>query len=178
MSSAWLNHGETTIWERGRLRAVLADIEIAGHSRGLHLALRVATAAANCIVVDGRERVLVLRRYRWITNHWGLELPGGRVDVWESPLEAAVREVREETGWEVNDAEPLIDTFPTCGLTDHHFYSFRARAATRSGPPIDLHEADELLWLTADEIRSSLLDGRVRDGFAYSALSRHMLEQV
>jgi|SRR5579859_5085436 len=56
--------------------------------------VRKATGSA-MVIVNGRGEVLVLRRsyppFDWV-------LPGGNAEVGESPVETALREVREETG--------------------------------------------------------------------------------
>jgi len=50
------------------------------------------------VLDDVGERVLLVRRHRFIVDRWLWELPGGYVDEGESPAAAAVREVEEETG--------------------------------------------------------------------------------
>lgn len=65
---------------------------------------KVASLAA---VFDEEERLLVMDR----SDGTGWGLPGGKLNVGESTAEAAVREVREETGVEVRPAE-LVDTYP------------------------------------------------------------------
>ncbi len=63
-------------------------------------------AAAGAVVVDGARRVLlVLRRRPPAQGEWSL--PGGHVEPGESPEEAVVREVREETALDVRIVAPL-----------------------------------------------------------------------
>jgi 8-oxo-dGTP pyrophosphatase MutT (NUDIX family) len=57
------------------------------------------------VVLDPEGRVLLLRNDR---DEW--ELPGGRIELGETPPECVVREVREETGWHVA-AETVLDTW-------------------------------------------------------------------
>jgi 8-oxo-dGTP pyrophosphatase MutT (NUDIX family) len=54
----------------------------------------------NVVALTADERVVLVRQYRFGTEEIGLEIPGGLVDPGETPLEAARRELREETGLE------------------------------------------------------------------------------
>jgi ADP-ribose pyrophosphatase YjhB (NUDIX family) len=59
-------------------------------------------------VVDGGRVLLVKRRFEPLAGQWSL--PGGSLEVGESLAAGAAREVREETGLEV-DVGPLVEVF-------------------------------------------------------------------
>ena len=59
------------------------------------------------VVHDDQGRVLVLRHRYWSAAAWGL--PGGYMKAGETPAEALVREVREETGLSIRDVQ-VVDT--------------------------------------------------------------------
>lgn len=56
-------------------------------------------------VVLQAERVLLLKNER---DEW--ELPGGRIELGESPEDCVVREIAEETGWKIS-AGPILDSW-------------------------------------------------------------------
>jgi len=66
---------------------------------------------------DGRACFLLTRRAAGLRNHGGQwALPGGRLDPGENPVEAALRELREEVGLEISDPGPVLgelDDYPT-----------------------------------------------------------------
>src|SRR4051812_34321422 len=53
----------------------------------------------NIIALTADEQVVLVRQYRVGIDALCLEIPGGMVDPGETPMEAAVRELREETGY-------------------------------------------------------------------------------
>ena len=74
------------------------DVETPGGARFEHHVLRMQRVAV-VLVIDDAERLLMLRRHRFIDDSWGWEVPVGIVEPTEEPMHAALREVREETGW-------------------------------------------------------------------------------
>jgi bis(5'-nucleosidyl)-tetraphosphatase len=106
--------------------------------------------AAGVVVVrdtpDGM-RVLLLRAYR----NW--DLPKGRLEGEETPLEAAVREVREETGLgrlEFSWGEESIDTEPYAGGKVVRFYVARtgeAQVELPVNPDLGRAEHHEFRWV-------------------------------
>lgn len=57
------------------------------------------------VVLDAHDRVLLLRNDR---DEW--ELPGGRIEIGETPEECVAREILEETGWTVSTG-PILDAW-------------------------------------------------------------------
>lgn len=108
------------------------------------------------IVLDGTGRLLMVRRgHEPDRGRWSL--PGGRVEPGESDEEATVREVREETGL---DVEVLGDPvggveLPLSGDRVAVVVDFRCRPLPGTDPT-DLRagdDADDAGWFTDDQVR-------------------------
>jgi 8-oxo-dGTP pyrophosphatase MutT (NUDIX family) len=100
-------------------------------------------------VVDDDGRLLVIKRAddgRWC-------LPGGKLDVGESPEEAAVREAREETGVRVA-VEELVDTYAVepPSSSPHHTVVLLYRCTAIGGEPTTTHEADAVRYLYPGDV--------------------------
>jgi 8-oxo-dGTP diphosphatase len=60
------------------------------------------------VIRDGEGRVLIAQRTAGRHMAGGWEFPGGKVATGETPLQALIRELREEIGIEVSAARPLV----------------------------------------------------------------------
>ncbi len=132
----WTVHGERRVYDNEWMRVALVDVELPSGARFEHHVLRMP-AQASGVVVDVADRgVLLLWRHRFITDTWGWELPAGRVDAGETPIEAGARETLEETGWQPGPLAPMFTYFPHNGTSDMTLQPVRrhvGHARRRSG---------------------------------------------
>jgi ADP-ribose pyrophosphatase len=103
--------------------------EYVGRARGIR-------AAAILAVEDGH--ILLVEQYRVPLGKRCLELPAGLIgdqdDPDEEALDAAARELEEETGWRAETLESAGDFYSSPGMVSEHFTLVRARGLTRVGP--------------------------------------------
>ncbi len=167
----WTVHGERVIYDSPWVRLTLADIELpGGGGRFDHHVLRMPAQAAGVVVDDPTRGVLLLWRHRFVTDSWGWEIPAGRVDEGESPIEAGARETLEETGWLPGPLRHLNTYFPHNGSSDATFNLYVTGSATFIGEPTDPYESDRIEWLSWPHIRAAIESGDVRDGLSLTAL--------
>ncbi|MGN6472231.1 MAG: NUDIX domain-containing protein [Mycobacteriales bacterium] len=97
------------------------------------------------MVRNAHGQLLLVRRGRPpAQGTWSL--PGGRVEPGESPADAAVREVREETGLDV-EVERLLVTVPVLGYLVHDFAASVTGGALAAGD-----DADDVGWFSPAEL--------------------------
>ena len=166
----WTVHGERTIYDSEWMRLALVDVELPSGKRFEHHVLRMPAAAAGTVVDDPERGVLLLWRHRFTTDTWGWEIPAGRVDAGETPIEAAARETLEESGWRPGPLRPLLTYFPHNGTSDSVFHVFSAVTAEHVGDPTDPDEAERVEWLSWDDVRGEIAGGRVGDGMSLTGL--------
>src|SRR5581483_9776788 len=86
--------------------------------------------SAVMMAVDGKKRVLLVRQYRLPADRYLWELPAGKVDEGETPLQAARRELIEETGYRAKKWEKLIRFWPSPGFVAERMTIFLATGLT------------------------------------------------
>jgi len=113
----------------------------------------------------------LLWRHRFITDTWGWEIPAGKVEIGESPIEAGEREALEETGWQPGPLQHLTTFHPTNGMSDHTFHVFLADGATHIGEPTDTSEATRVEWVPVTRVREFIASDDIRDGLSLCGLA-------
>ena len=124
---------------------------------------------------DGVDRIVLVRQLRYPVNTYVYELPAGLVDEGETPMEAAVREYREETGlhFEPLNLDPALwnPYYSSVGMTDESVstaYGYASGAIASDG----LEENEDLTVVLADreEAKRILKEERVCSKCAYLLL--------
>jgi 8-oxo-dGTP pyrophosphatase MutT (NUDIX family) len=87
----------------------------------------------NVIALTTSGRLVLVEQYRHGTDEVTLEIPGGAVDPGESPLEAAQRELEEETGYRAASWHLLGSVEPNPAFLSNSCWTYLARGCTASG---------------------------------------------
>jgi ADP-ribose pyrophosphatase len=109
--------------------------------------------------IDDKGRILLVRQYRLPARQALWELSAGRVDAGESVLQAAKRELREETGFRAKKWSKLNSFYVSPGFLEEKMtiYVVEELSAGKTDPMED--ERIEVRWFRPRE-----LDGMIREG--------------
>ena len=99
----------------------------------------------DCVVVlpvDSKGNVLLVCQYRHAVDKELLELPAGSIDPGETPEQAAIRELREETGYKPGKLDALGGFYSAPGYCTEYLHFFRASQLEVS--PLSAEDTDEI----------------------------------
>ena len=120
-------------------------------------------------VTDDRH-VLLVRQWRHPAQAVLLEAPAGHIDPGETPLEAAVRELREEAGHTALHLDPLPGFWAAPSISTEFMHGFLATGLTTSSLPQDDDEDVELAKTPISDIPDLIRDGAIVDSKSIAAL--------
>jgi ADP-ribose pyrophosphatase len=138
----------------------------ASDGKGYEIRRSIVRHAGSAVMmaVDAKKRVLLVRQYRLPAAMEMWELPAGRLDPGESPLQAAKRELREETGCRARKWKKLATFYASPGFVSEKMTIFLATELKEGeAEPMD-DERIECRWFTSAEIDAMLQSGKIIDG--------------
>ncbi len=118
-------------------------------------------AAAVPLLKDGR--VILVRQYRKAIERETLEIPAGKLEKGETPLQCLRRELIEETGYRAGKLNKLISYYPSFGISDEIIHIYLARNLRRIGLPRGDESYLKTVFLPLEKVKGMIERGKIRD---------------
>jgi ADP-ribose pyrophosphatase len=148
---------------------VSQDIAIDPEGFEIKRAIIQHTGSAVVMPVDDQGHILLVRQYRLPAAAYLWEIPAGRMDEGESPLQAAKRELREETGYTARQWKKLFSLYMSPGFLAEKMNIFVA-TALKAGPTEFMEdERIETKWFAPAEVDAMIQTGKIIDGKTIAA---------
>jgi ADP-ribose pyrophosphatase len=119
--------------------------------------------SAVMMAVDEKSRVMLVRQYRLPANQFLWELPAGKTDDGESVLQAARRELIEETGLRAKKWKKLVAFYPSPGYVEEKMTIFLATELTAGESKPMEDERIETRWFSKKEVRELIASNKIVD---------------
>ena len=156
----WRVLGERRIYESQWVTLGQADVVLPSGQRFEHHTVTMPAAAMAVVVDDSGEKVLLAWRHRFVPDVWNYELPGGLVEVGESPVETVAREIVEETGYRARSLRQAVEFEPMVGMLRARHHIFIAEGAELVGEPSEVDEGT-FEWVRLSDIPTLITTGKV-----------------
>lgn len=117
----------------------------------------------NVIALTPEGQLVMIEQFRVGSNTVELEIPGGLMDAGESPVHAAVRELREETGYEGENARLLGRIFPNPAIQSNTCFTVLIENCRRMHPvQFDAGEDLQTRLVPAADAPKLVAEGRIQ----------------
>lgn len=131
----------------------------------------------NVIAITEEGKFVFERQYRHGARVINYELPAGIIEEGEEPIEAAKRELLEETGYSGGEWVEYNRAYPNPSSMTNMNYTFLAKGVRKEKEQnLEVTENIEVLFLSIEEVKKLLLSSQVIEGIQQAPLWRYIAE--
>lgn len=127
------------------------------------------------LALDENNNVLVVRQFRYAFGRTLLEIPAGKLEKGEDPYQAAMRELKEETGATCEKLQSLGEIFPTPGYCDEIIRLYLAQHLSWGEMHLDEDEFLTVSRVPFQNLVDQILAGEIRDAKTCAAILKAKL---
>lgn len=121
-------------------------------------------------------KIPMVKQYRKAAEKAVLEIPAGKLEGDEDPKKAALRELKEETGYTASSIEYVNSFYSSIGYSEEVLHLYIAKDLTPGETDFDDNEAIEIFEYTLDELMAMVMDRTIED--AKTIISIFMLKEL
>lgn len=126
--------------------------EIVEHNGGAVLA---------ALTAEGK--LVMVRQFRKPAERVMLEVPAGKIDAGETPMQAAVRELKEETGYTAGNVKHLLSFYPSVGYSQEQLHLYLCTDLTAGETCFDENEAIDIEEMEVELLFNMVQSGQIQD---------------
>ena len=138
------------------------EILLPNGNKGVREVVRHPGAVCVIPITDDGE-VIFVNQFRYALDRVTLEVPAGKLEKGEDPMEAALRELSEETGITAEKIEPLDALYTSPALIDEIIYMYIATGLSQGEQHLDDDEFVNAVKIPLDEAIDMVMSGRILD---------------
>ncbi len=115
------------------------------------------------IALNEEDEVFLVRQFRYPYKETIYEIPAGKLDKGESPLEAGKREFQEECGATAEEYVSLGKVYPSPGYTNEIIHLYYAKNITMTQQNLDEDEVLQVCKMKFDTLIMKIMNGEITD---------------
>lgn len=142
-----------------------------GGGRGIYGKVHFKNKAIGIIPIDENQHTWLVGQYRYTLNEWCWEIPEGGGPFEQTPLEAAKRELLEETGVTADEWTQIMRLHTSNSVTDEEGFIFLAEKVKEGERQPEESEAELKVWkLPLKDAVDMVLRGEITDSMSVMGL--------
>lgn len=161
---------------KGKILNVYLDkVKLPNGNESTREVIRHCKASA-VLAFDIKGDVIIEEQFRYPYDDTIIEIPAGKCDGNEDPKDAAIRELKEETGYSAKFIEFLGLFYPSVAYTDEIIYLYLATGLTKGEQHLDKDESLEYKKVSFKKLLSMIEQGKIQDGKTLAAVTYYLIK--
>ena len=115
------------------------------------------------VAITPERKMLMVQQFRKAIEGETIEIPAGKLEGGEDPLECGKRELEEETGYKAKEFISLGYIYPSPGFTNEKTYIYLAKDLYKGTVNPDEDEFLDILEIPIEEIHSMIMKNKIND---------------
>jgi ADP-ribose pyrophosphatase len=134
------------------------------------------SGGVSVIAENDEGKVILIKQYRYPVDEVIYEIPAGKLEEDEEVAECALRELREETGYQAEKIEEIFRFYPTPGYSTETIYIYKAEKLEYVGRELDEGEYIEVVPKSREELKELYNKGAIKDSKTLIAVMHYLGE--
>lgn len=166
MKNPWTTLTNKTVYENRWIKVEHRDVLTPAKTEGIYGLVHFKNRAVGVIPLDEAGNTWLVGQFRYALNAYSWEIPEGGCPEGETTLEAAQRELREETGIQANKWTKIAAFYTSNSVTDEYAECFVAQDLTFGEMELEDTEDITVMKLPFSEVVEKVLNGEITDAFS------------
>ncbi|GBF12539.1 MAG: NUDIX hydrolase [Tepidibacillus sp.] len=162
---------------QGKIIQVKVDTVLLPNGKEAKRELVNHPGAIAVLALTPEDKIILVRQYRKPLEKTILEIPAGKLEKGENPLDCAIRELKEETGYIASNMTQITKFYTSPGFADEIIYLYKANSLEQGEAKPDEDEFIETVELSLDEALERIKTGEVIDAKTIMAIYYWQLER-
>ncbi len=165
----WQVVAEKNIYDNKWINVTEFDVINPNGGKGIYGKIHFKNIAIGIVPLDENYNTYLVGQYRFTINQYTWEIPeGGCLN--ESPLDAAKRELLEETGLKANNWQKVLEMHLSNSVTDEHCFVFLAKELTQHTSMPESTEQLVIKKISFDKVYNMVVQNKITDSISVAAI--------
>lgn len=168
----WYRHRRSLVYQNEWIRVFHDDVIRPDGNPGIYGVVSYQSRSVGVVAIDDHDRVLLVGQHRYTIDTYSLEIPAGGTRDGEEPMQAAHRELGEETGYKAASMTLLLHAFMSNSISNEEGFCYLATGLSNGDACPDGTEDISVRWIGFADCLKMVRRGDITDALTILGLQQ------